>query len=151
MHHLLSSSLFLALFLGETSAAPAPKSGDHDKIHRLSTDSVRVRNGLAAIDKAYVKYGWEKPSGLTEAAAAYKKIEVSKGGAAPATSNQMYSGGSGSAYGTVTATPTTHDSEYLCPVVVGGQTMQLNVDTGSSDLYVFGSPPQCRCKFCEHR
>ena len=26
------------------------------------------------------------------------------------------------------------DSEYLCPVTIGGQTLNLDFDTGSSDL-----------------
>ncbi len=36
--------------------------------------------------------------------------------------------------GTVTASPEEYDSEYLCPVVIGGQTLNLDFDTGSSDL-----------------
>ena len=36
--------------------------------------------------------------------------------------------------GTVTASPETYDSEYLCPVSIGGQTLNLDFDTGSSDL-----------------
>ena len=36
--------------------------------------------------------------------------------------------------GTVTATPEQYDSEYLCPVTIGGQTLNLDFDTGSSDL-----------------
>ena len=36
--------------------------------------------------------------------------------------------------GTVTATPEEYDAEYLCPVTIGGQTLNLDFDTGSSDL-----------------
>lgn len=36
--------------------------------------------------------------------------------------------------GTVTASPEEYDSEYLCPVTIGGQTLNLDFDTGSSDL-----------------
>lgn len=36
--------------------------------------------------------------------------------------------------GTVTATPEEYDAEYLCPVSVGGTTLNLDFDTGSSDL-----------------
>ena len=38
--------------------------------------------------------------------------------------------------GTVTTTPTQYDSQYLTPVSIGGQTLNLDFDTGSSDLYV---------------
>ncbi|KAL8914794.1 MAG: hypothetical protein Q9171_000630 [Xanthocarpia ochracea] len=41
--------------------------------------------------------------------------------------------------GTVSASPAQYDSEYLSPVTVGGQTLNLNFDTGSSDLWVFSS------------
>lgn len=39
--------------------------------------------------------------------------------------------------GSATATPSdSYDSEYLVPVSVGGQTLNLDFDTGSADLYV---------------
>ena len=34
----------------------------------------------------------------------------------------------------VTATPTQYDLYYLCPVTIGGQTLNLDFDTGSADL-----------------
>lgn len=36
--------------------------------------------------------------------------------------------------GSVTNTPTDEDSEYLCPVTIGGQTLNLDFDSGSADL-----------------
>lgn len=36
--------------------------------------------------------------------------------------------------GAVTASPEQYDSEYLCPVNVGGTVLNLDFDTGSSDL-----------------
>jgi hypothetical protein len=36
--------------------------------------------------------------------------------------------------GTVAATPSEYDFNYLSPVTVGGQTLDLKVDTGSTDL-----------------
>lgn len=41
--------------------------------------------------------------------------------------------------GSVTATPEQYDTEYLCPVTIGGQTLNLDFDTGSADLWVFSS------------
>ena len=39
--------------------------------------------------------------------------------------------------GSVATTPTANDEEYLTPVSIGGQTLNLDFDTGSSDLYVY--------------
>jgi hypothetical protein len=36
--------------------------------------------------------------------------------------------------GSVTATPEAYDAEYLSPVIIGGQTLNLKLDTGSADL-----------------
>ena len=38
------------------------------------------------------------------------------------------------ASGSVTATPTLYDLYYTCPVTIGGQTLNLDFDTGSADL-----------------
>ncbi|KAL8784261.1 MAG: hypothetical protein Q9213_004083 [Squamulea squamosa] len=41
--------------------------------------------------------------------------------------------------GTVSANSAQYDSAYLVPVTIGGQTLNLDFDTGSSDLWVFSS------------
>lgn len=41
--------------------------------------------------------------------------------------------------GSVTATPEQDDVEYLAPVTIGGQTINLDFDSGSSDLWVFNT------------
>lgn len=67
-----------------------------------------ILSGPASLAKAYAKYGKNAPADVTAAAA----------------NND----------GTVTASPEQYDSEYLCPVTIGGQTLNLDFDTGSSDL-----------------
>lgn len=57
---------------------------------------------------------------------------TSSGGAAP-------TGGSGDGEGSVAADPTSGDEEYLCQVTVGSNTLSLDFDTGSSDLWVFST------------
>lgn len=41
--------------------------------------------------------------------------------------------------GEVNASPEQYESEYLSPVSIGGQTLNLNFDTGSADLWVFST------------
>lgn len=67
-----------------------------------------ILSGPAAMAKTYAKYGKPVPEVIAAAAA----------------NND----------GTVTADPEEYDSEYLCPVSVGGTTLNMDFDTGSSDL-----------------
>lgn len=41
--------------------------------------------------------------------------------------------------GTVAATPEQGDIEYLAPIQIGGQTMNMDFDSGSSDLWIFNT------------
>jgi hypothetical protein len=57
------------------------------------------------------------------------------GGAATGAPNSTAGAGSG----TVAATPEKGDVEYLAPISIGGQTMNMDFDSGSSDLWVFNT------------
>lgn len=67
-----------------------------------------ILSGPSAMAKTYAKYGKAVPAVIAAAAA----------------NND----------GTVTASPEEYDAEYLCPVTIGGTTLNLDFDTGSSDL-----------------
>ncbi len=67
-----------------------------------------IRSGPAALAATYGKYRKEAPADVRAAAA----------------NND----------GTVQANPEQFDSQYLSPVSIGGQTLNLDFDTGSSDL-----------------
>ena len=69
-----------------------------------------IRSGPAAVVAIYRKFSKQVPADVKVAA----------------TNND----------GTVSAAPELFDSEYLCPVNIGGQILNMNLDTGSSDLYV---------------
>ncbi|KAI4164493.1 MAG: hypothetical protein LQ342_001806 [Letrouitia transgressa] len=72
-----------------------------------------IKSGPAALLSTYGKYNATPPEDVVKAAVAND--------------------------GTVTTTPEQYDSEYLTPVTIGGQTLNLDFDTGSSDLWVFSS------------
>ena len=67
-----------------------------------------ILSGPSAMAKTYAKFGKPVPDVIAAAAA----------------NND----------GTVAANPEQYDSEYLCPVTVGGSSLNLDFDTGSSDL-----------------
>ena len=131
MHHLLTSSLLLTL-LGASSTYASPlakRDGDYSKIHRYVPEGASLKNGTKALFRAYSKYGMVPPVETQE----NDNTNTATTQTEEKLSNVAASSGGGS--GEVTATPEDHNSEFLCPVTIGGQTLNLDVDTGSSDLY----------------
>jgi hypothetical protein len=104
-------ALLLALAVHSVIAVPtADKVKPYDKsfsIGQVKSKNPPVRNGLKALSAVYRKYGGVLP----------KEISVAS-----------------SPGGSVVATPAANDREYTCPVQIGGQTVYLDFDTGSSDL-----------------
>lgn len=95
------------LYLCMASAGPIEKRGSTFTIHQTVPKN-SYKSGPQALASVYGKYGKPVPENIAQAAA----------------NND----------GSVTATPQQYDSEYLCPVTIGGQTVNLDFDTGSSDL-----------------
>ncbi len=89
--------------------SPVEKRGVTFRIDQTVAKSL-ILSGPASVAKVYGKFGKAPPADVRAAAA----------------NND----------GTVTASPEQYDSEYLCPVSIGGQTLNLDFDTGSSDLSV---------------
>ncbi|KAK5010546.1 hypothetical protein LTR28_009221 [Elasticomyces elasticus] len=87
------------------------------------------RDPSAAMAKAYSKFGWNMTSIDYNQNSAANPSATSK----PTTTTQA------AEHGEVTATPDDHDSQFLSPVTIGGQTLNLDFDTGSSDLWVFST------------
>jgi hypothetical protein len=95
-----------------TLAAPAQIVGRSTfSVEQVAAGKV-YRNGAVSMLKTYQKYakvGAEAPSEVVSAAAAAQS-------------------------GSVAANPEQYDESYLCPVTVGGKTLNLDFDTGSADL-----------------
>jgi hypothetical protein len=109
------STLSVLALAGSVLAAPSVATPERDVLaprQALTIEQVKntkfVKNGKKALLKAYAKYGIapkKNTLGLHE-----------------------------DANGSVVATPEDYDSEYLCPVSIDGQTLNLDFDSGSSDL-----------------
>lgn len=107
MHGLAQLVLAAVTLVPMASAIPYDKRAGTFSVQQKLNEKF-VRNGPAAYAKAFKKFGKPLPADL-----------------AKATGND----------GSVTATPEDqYDSEYLCPVDIGGQTLNLDFDTGSADL-----------------
>ncbi|KAG9237773.1 putative aspergillopepsin A-like aspartic endopeptidase [Amylocarpus encephaloides] len=73
-----------------------------------------------------------KQGGVKAAAAASEAAPISTGAATNGVNDTTGTG-------KVTATPVQGDVEYLSPVNIGGQVINMDFDSGSSDLWVFNS------------
>lgn len=106
----IEGSIAASALLASVAASPIelqPRAKDFI-VHQ--TVRKPLKSGPAAVLSVYGKYNATAPSDVIKAAAAND--------------------------GTVSANPEQYDSQYLSPVTIGGQTLNLDFDTGSSDLYV---------------
>ncbi|KAI9783076.1 MAG: Type I transmembrane sorting receptor [Geoglossum umbratile] len=95
-------------FVAQASPIALEKRGQFSVKQQANAAFTR-RNGALALAKAYGKYG-----------ATAEVVVATAGGDT----------------GRVVANPTQFDAEYICPVSIGGQTVNLVFDTGSADLAV---------------
>ena len=72
------------------------------------------------------------PIALDQALSKFSKVGLSASPAVKAAASKA----AATDDGTVAASPEQFDQAYLEPVSIGGQTLNLDFDTGSSDLYV---------------
>ncbi|GAP88701.1 putative endothiapepsin precursor [Rosellinia necatrix] len=148
-HGVVIATLFFVQNL--VSAAPTNKRGIFGPFFEISTlggmtfkinqvpnrkfYGARKGRGSMAMARAFSKYGTSVPDELISYIE--KLLEELGLIQQPGAGNDT----SGSPQGEVAATPQMFDSEYLCPVQIGTppQTLNLDFDTGSSDLWVFSS------------
>ncbi|KAL9002536.1 MAG: hypothetical protein Q9188_004534 [Gyalolechia gomerana] len=123
MRGISGNILLLLCLLSTVSAAPVKAEQKSFKVQRRRISRRSTPNGAAALGKAYRKYGWEVPDAIN------KKV----------TTIQTLATDPNREEGTVKATPEEGDAAFLSPVRIGGQTLMLNFDTGSSDLWVFNT------------
>lgn len=157
MQHTTSFGAFLVAALATSDFAAAVPTGPRQHapiaghpvintrgtVHQVprSTVKTHAKMGALALEKAYLKYNTAMPTDLNGAvsriranlAAGLKPwgIDIDKDGDIDLKR----------ATGSAVTTPEEYDVEYLTPVQIGNppQTLNLNFDTGSSDLWVYSS------------
>jgi len=121
---LIEGSLLTLLTLASSVlAAPYNHIGSSQFSVRAVPNKAHKKHGPKAMKHVMEKYGFELPSSL-------KAMDVSIH--ARRAKNVKVTG-------SVQNTPAPYDVEYICPVTIGSQTMNMNFDTGSADLWVFSS------------
>lgn len=92
----------------------------------------KSRHGAVALEKAYLKYNVSVPDEITSAVTRIR---------ANLRSTLADLGLDKKDTGSAVTTPEEYDVEYLTPVQIGSpaQTLNLDIDTGSSDLWVYSS------------
>ncbi|CAD6572745.1 MAG: Type I transmembrane sorting receptor [Alectoria sarmentosa] len=128
--HLLQQVAAASAFASIVAAAPYPI---------ISKRSSNVTGAAKfTVPQGPPKLQGKKIAGPIALARVYGKY-VRIGANAPAKVNAAASKAAGTNDGTVVASPEQYDQAYLESVTVGGQTLNLDFDTGSSDLWVFSS------------
>ncbi|KAI1823787.1 aspartic peptidase domain-containing protein [Xylaria intraflava] len=166
--HFLTSLLYATYGLSALVAAsptnPIEKRGIYT-VERVPNPNASPRNGPRALLKVLRKYRMPVPASLLDVTGEREEL-VSKreprrrkgmgGKSRPGNGGHGKANGSGGSSsgnaapqqgapaskngtGTVTNTPEPNDVEYLSPVNIGGQVVNLDFDTGSSDLWVFNT------------
>lgn len=141
---LLVSCLFTTLALA-IPFSRVPSEVAFDSSEAIPADSIEMSTMLLSRSDAQIdttgtivqttaKRALPGPQALAAVYAKYNKSLTQEQSAAAQNSRFSIS-----IKASVATTPGPNDAEYLCPVTIGGQTLNLQFDTGSSDFWVFSS------------
>lgn len=147
MHSYLRAVFFLGFLAALVAAAPSPKIQKRGvfQVDRVRNANYQGHNGARQYLKSLRKYRMNIPPELMAAiknqspAVPVTADKFAKLAAANITSAATNTTAAAAGTGLVAATPETGDIEYLAPVSIGGQTLNLDFDSGSSDLWVFNT------------
>lgn len=131
----LATASMVSAFPTIPPRVPVPVSGISSmKQVRNNQYNGKSKHGTIALEKAYLKFGVTIPDDVSTAVSRVRTEMLSD---LAALGLYKRTNGTGSAV----ATPQEYDVEYLTPVQIGNppQTLMLDFDTGSSDLWVYSS------------
>lgn len=145
MQSFLRVFALLGFLAALVAAAPSPANIQRRgvfSVERVRNNNFQGHNGPRQLLKSLKKYRMNIPPALMDAI----RNQSATDAAAPvadkaAKVNAAAAGNTTAAAGTglVAATPEQGDVEYLAPVNIGGQTLNLDFDSGSSDLWIFNT------------
>lgn len=122
-------ALFFAQGVISVPTAPQRKSRSY-KVERVRRGNDDI-HGPAALRKAYRKFGIV-PSNLGLDLEDFEPIHTKH-----ASIDKQFGDSEPEQSGAVSAISVQDDAAFVSPVLVGGQKLVLNFDTGSADLYVY--------------
>ncbi|KAK4159868.1 penicillopepsin [Cladorrhinum sp. PSN259] len=137
--------VLLGLLIPWVSAEPSRIQKRSFRVDRVKNTHFKGHNGPRSLLKAYRKYQMPVSDELLEAVANQEEplnrrwfFKTTK----PLSSNSNHKNKIAN-YGLVTATPQVGDIEFISPISIGGQTINVDFDSGSADLWVFSTqlPP----------
>lgn len=140
-HYFIMPSLrifvLVALLVAIALAAPAPsrrrglQKRSFKVPRQLNTAHPTGPNGMAAMRKVFRKYNFQVREDFMSREGLIGQTKESKNESAV---DEKVSAAATNQTGTVMATPEQNAALFLSPVEIGGQTLNLDFDSGSSDL-----------------
>ncbi|KAK4465383.1 penicillopepsin [Cladorrhinum samala] len=146
--------VLLGLLVSSASAAPKKLAKRSFRIDRVRNKHFRGHDGPRQLLKTYRKYQMSIPNDLVDAVVnhvsqpgpgkpepLYRRwfSKSTKPSSSPGTDSTSISAAKAADYGLVNATPELGDIEFLSPITIGGQTINVDFDSGSADLWVFST------------
>ena len=109
----------------------------HGKSYQVHRHAVGLgpKDGVMVLEKAYRRRNWTPPEGLNTAVAFYANVIAANPVHATIKEDVAVEGDRKNT-GAVTAKAYGTNTEYLSPVQIGEHTYNMDLDTGSADLYV---------------
>lgn len=139
-------SMYCTVLLLVTAALSAPAAKSSSSLKGRSFEVPRVRraghipHGPAALRKAYRKFNITSTHlGLDALDFEPIKHSGSHGSTTQSAATTNSTNSTTGDDGSVAAVATTGDTEWVAAVSIGGQTLMMDFDTGSSDLWVFNT------------
>ncbi|KAL8853517.1 MAG: hypothetical protein Q9221_001676 [Calogaya cf. arnoldii] len=133
--------LLCAISLYSAVLATPTKAGKGSfKIQRRRIPARSLSSGAAELGKAYRKYGWDVPAGLSKKVSTHNSRALGDPAEGDDDTRNIPAGEEeDDDTGNIPADEEEGDVSFLSPITIGGQPMMMNFDTGSSDLWVFST------------